>query len=147
MDGLPSSSQVSTLRDCYLQYENPSKMMKNTFYFTLKALFVLKIFKFFVMVFWSCIKTAWLDRSVKFQNLWCHILAIHILPNISKSKVNQTMKSRQFMEYYITNIFLEKSFTKYGGETVPTPFFKKSKLKISLDRQPNILYSLFLLHA
>ena len=26
--------------------ENPLKMMKNAFYFTLKALFVLKIFKF-----------------------------------------------------------------------------------------------------
>ena len=81
------------------------------------------------MVFWSCIKAAWLERSVKFQNLWCHILAIHILPNISKSKGNQTMKSRQFMEYYITNIFLEKSFTKYGGETVPRPFLKNQNWK------------------
>ena len=81
------------------------------------------------MVFWSCIKAAWLERSVKFQNLWCHILAIHILPNISKSKGIQTMKSRQFMEYYITNIFLEKSFTKYGGETVPRPFLKNQNWK------------------
>ena len=81
------------------------------------------------MVFWSCIKAAWLERSVKFQNLWCHILAMHILPNISKSKGNQTMKSRQFMEYYITNIFLEKSFTKYGGETVPRPFLKNQNWK------------------
>ena len=30
----------------YLTTETPLKMMKNVFYFTLKALFVLKIFKF-----------------------------------------------------------------------------------------------------
>ena len=30
----------------FLATESPLKMMKNTFYFTLKALFVLKIFKF-----------------------------------------------------------------------------------------------------
>ena len=30
----------------FLATENPLKMMKNAFYFTLKALFVLKIFKF-----------------------------------------------------------------------------------------------------
>ena len=33
------------LRQC-LVTENPLKMMKNTFYFTLKVIFVLKIFKF-----------------------------------------------------------------------------------------------------
>ena len=36
---------LSGLRD-FLAIERPLKMMKNTFYFTLKALFVLKIFKF-----------------------------------------------------------------------------------------------------
>ena len=30
----------------FLATENPLKMMKNAFYFTLKALFVLKVFKF-----------------------------------------------------------------------------------------------------
>ena len=35
----------------------------------------------------------------------------------------------------MTNIFLEKSYTKYVGETIPRPFFKKkSKLNISLDQ-------------
>ena len=33
-------------RDIFLATEIPLKMMKNTFYFTSKALFVLKIFKF-----------------------------------------------------------------------------------------------------
>ena len=36
---------VSGLRQ-FLAAESPLKMMKNTFYFTSKALFVLKIFKF-----------------------------------------------------------------------------------------------------
>ena len=36
---------LSDLRQ-YLANKNPLKMMKNAFYFTLKSLFVLKIFKF-----------------------------------------------------------------------------------------------------
>ena len=42
-----------------LATESPLKMMKNGFYFTSKALFVLKIFRFFVLTFWSCSKTTW----------------------------------------------------------------------------------------
>ena len=41
-----------------LATESPLKMMRNTFYFTSKALFVLKIFKFLSVTFWSCSKTA-----------------------------------------------------------------------------------------
>ena len=36
-------------------------------------------------------------------------------------------------EYIIRNIFVEKSYTKCGGETIPRPFSKKSKLSIYLD--------------
>ena len=43
--------------------DSPSKMMKNAFYFILKALFVLKIFKFLSWVFAHVEKTAWLERS------------------------------------------------------------------------------------
>ena len=45
------------------------------------------------------------------------------------------------------NIFLEKSCTKCGGETIPRPFCKKSKLSISLDQESKVLYSSFLLYA
>ena len=45
------------------------------------------------------------------------------------------------------NIFLEKSYTKFGGETSLTPFNKKSKLKISPDQQSKTLYNLFLLYV
>ena len=70
--------------------------------------------------------------------------AIHILPNILRSKCYQTMEFGIF--YYITwkmtwkiknetwkMIFLEKSYTKCGGETISTPSCKKPRLSISLD--------------
>ena len=60
------------------------------------------------------------------------IIAIHILPNISRSKDNQTMKFGQLIEYNMTDIFLEKPFTECGKETMPRPFSKRSKLRISL---------------
>ena len=49
-------------------------------------------------------------------------------------KGNQTMKFSQLIEYNMRNIFLEKSCTKYGGETSPRPFSGKLKLSISLDQ-------------
>ena len=48
---------LSGLRQ-FLAAESPLKMTKNAFYFTSKARFVLKIFKFFVLTFWSGSKTA-----------------------------------------------------------------------------------------
>ena len=44
------------------------------------------------------------------------IPALDILPDILKSKVNQTMKLGQLIEYDMRDIFLEKSSTKSGGE-------------------------------
>ena len=61
-------------------------------------------------------------------------IAMHILPNISRSKGNQTMKFGQLIEYNMRNIFLEKSYIKCGGETSPRPFSEKLKLSISLDQ-------------
>ena len=37
------------------------------------------------------------------------------------------------------NIFLENSYTKYGGEASPRLSYKKSKLRISLGQQSEIL--------
>ena len=42
--------------------DSPSKMMRNAFYFFLKALFVLKIFKFLSLHFGHVDKRAWLER-------------------------------------------------------------------------------------
>ena len=47
------------------------------------------------------------------------------MPNISRTKGNQTMKFGQLIEYNMKNIFLEKSYTKCLGETIPRPFSKK----------------------
>ena len=46
----------------FLITESPLKMMKNAFYFTLKALFVLKIFKFLSWLLGHVEKTARLER-------------------------------------------------------------------------------------
>ena len=46
-------------------------------------------------------------------------IVINILPNVSRSKDNQAMKFYQLIEYNMENIFLEKSYTKYTGETIP----------------------------
>ena len=57
------------------------------------------------------------------------------------------MKFGQLIEYNLRKVFLEKSYTKRGAETIPRPFFKKSKLSISLDQYSKVLYILFLLLA
>ena len=44
------------------------------------------------------------------------------------------MKLGQLIEYNMTTIFLEKSFSKCNGETIPRPFSKISKLNISLGQ-------------
>ena len=53
----------------------------------------------------------------------------------------------QLIEYNMRTIFIEKSFSKCGIETIPSPFSKNSKLDISLDQQSKVSYSLFLLYA
>ena len=44
-------------------------------------------------------------------------IAIHILPNISQSKGNKTMKFGQLIEYNKGNIFLQKLCRKWHMET------------------------------
>ena len=62
-----------------------------------------------------------------------------ILSNISQIKGSQTMTYCKFIEHNMRNIFLKKSFTKCGGETITRPYPKKSKLSISLDEQSKVL--------
>ena len=57
-------------------------------------------------------------------------IVIHILPNISRSNRNQTMRFGQLIEYYMRKIFLEKSYTKCCGKTSPRTFSGKLKLSI-----------------
>ena len=66
-------------------------MKKITFYFMLKALFVLKIFTFLSLIFDHVGK--WLDEKAKFNlkiydvtDLTKQIITIHIFPNISRAQ-------------------------------------------------------------
>ena len=45
------------------------------------------------------------------------INVMQVLPNISRSKGNETMKFGHLIDYNMRNIFLEKSYTKCGAET------------------------------
>ena len=50
-------------------------------------------------------------------------IPIHILPNISQSKGNQTMKFGQLIEHNKINIFLQKYAENEAGWLVPDLFF------------------------
>ena len=41
---------------------------------------------------------------------------------MSRSKANQTTKLSQLIENNMINIFLEKTYTKCGGDISPRPF-------------------------
>ena len=47
----------------------------------------------------------------------------------------------------MSNTFLEKSYAKCDGETIPRSFSKKPKLSVSLDQQAKFLNCLFYLYA
>ena len=102
---------------------------------------------FFIMQQSNMTRKIWLISEFMTLQPGQQTIVIHILPNISRSKGNQTKKFGQLIEYNMRNIFLEKSYTECSGETIPKLFSEKSKLSISLDQQCKVLYSLFLLDA
>ena len=51
-----------------------------------------------------------------------------------KIKWSQDVKFGQLIDYDMRNIFLEKSYTKCGRETISKHVPQKSKLSISLDQ-------------
>ena len=57
------------------------------------------------------------------------------------------MKIAQLIEYNIKNIFLEKLYTKCGGEASLRVFYKNLKFSICLDQQSEMLQSLLLLYV
>ena len=73
-------------------------------------------------------------------------IPIHILPNLPRSKSNQTMKFVQLIECKMRNTFLEKSCTKCGGKTSPRLFSEKLKVDMTLDQYSKVLFSLLLLY-
>ena len=81
------------------------------FYFILKALFVLKIFKFFTRPFGNEEKGLDQNHKINFKihdlTPGLQTIVIYILPNISQNKGNQTMKFGQLTECNERNIFLQ----------------------------------------
>ena len=71
------------------------------------------------------------------------LITMSKLPNISRNKDNETMKFGQLTECNMRNIFLEKSYTKCGGETIPSSFSKNLKLSKSQDQYLNVLSLVF----
>ena len=94
-------------------------MMKNAFYFTSKALLVLKVLSFCYDFLVMYKKWLYQKDTVNFK---IHDITTWFLPNISRSKNNQAMKFGQLTEYNMKNIFVEKLYTKYAGQTIPRPF-------------------------
>ena len=100
----------------YLLHWKPFKMMKNAFHFILKALFI------FIMTFrWSgkngLIRKWRLISKFMTSQPW-PIIAIHILPNISQSKTNQTMKLVQLMmmNCFCGMVDQKKAFSLISGQ-------------------------------
>ena len=83
--------------------------MENAFYFFLKALFALKIFKLLLRHFGHIEK---INFKFMTSQPGLQTIAIHILSNISQSKGNQTMTFSQLIEYKKRNVFLQKSCGK-----------------------------------
>ena len=68
-------------------------MRKNAFHFLIKALVVLKIFKFLSLLVGHVEKTAMTSQPSQ------QISTIHILPNISWHKGNQIIECGQLVDY------------------------------------------------
>ena len=117
--------------------ESALKVMKYTLYFMLKALFIFELFTFLCWYFGYLVKRR--DKKAMFNFKSYDVVTIHILPNISRSKGNQTTKFGQLIEYTMRNVFLEESWAKCREEASLRPFYKKSKLSFSLDEQSGMV--------
>ena len=91
-------------------------MMKNTFYLTLMAVLVLKIFIFLNFCLDGFGHAEKLDDKKGKVNFkiydvknWKTLITIHIVSNVSKSKGNQAINFFHSIEYEVRNISLEKS--------------------------------------
>ena len=70
------------------------------------------------------------------------------MPNISRSKDNQTTKFCQLIEYNMRNIVLEKPWAKCYGEASPRPFFKYFEIdRIFESTFCNVIQFLFIAYS
>ena len=118
-------------------------MIKNTFWFIIKAPSLFKIFKFLSRLLVYVKKPGLISKLRLISRFLTsstgqQIITIQILSNILKCKL---------IKCNMRKSFLEKSYTNFGGETIERPFTKKLKLSISLNQQSEILPSLILLYV
>ena len=111
-------STVICTKKCFICFnKSPSKkIMKHTFYFTLKVLFLLETCKFLSWYFGHIGKTTWLENFGWFQNLWHHNLVNRQLQYtyfLIYHKVNET---RQWSLVSYSNITREKLSFKYHAK-------------------------------
>ena len=119
----------------FIRINESSLKTKNVFNFILKAIFVLTIFELISWIFGHVGKR--LKKNLRLISKFItsqegkQIIAIHILPNISNSKDNQTKKFSNLIEYSM-EIFVSKNYAQNTVEKlVQNPFIKK--LSILLD--------------
>ena len=101
-----------------LRIESPLIVMKNAFYFMLKALFVLEIFTFFLLYRNGLIGKLWLISQFMTSQTGQQIITIHIFPNISRSEGNQAMNYGELIIYSKRNIFLQNHAEDKVGRLV-----------------------------
>ena len=111
--------------------ESSIQIMNIAFYFTLKALFILKIFSFCSEFFGYVWK--WLDKKAKVNFKIYHITNWNTnnynehITRYLKNKDNHKMKFGMAIKYKMRNIFL-KSCRKWDSETISDHFlfFRKA---------------------
>ena len=99
----------------------------NTFYFMLKTVLFLTIFTLLSWLF-GCVeirldKKAKINFKIMTSETEQQIITIHTLPNISRTKGNQSIKFGQLIKCNERNIFLNKSCRKWGRKTSSRPLF------------------------
>ena len=129
----------------YLLQWKPLKNVKKCFLFYLKSSFLsqdIEIFDLAFLVMWKKRLDHKYDVNFNIYEIttW---LTIHILSYISRSKGNQTMKVVQLIENNKRNIFLQKSYAKWGRETSPefSLFFEKTLYQVKASSLSLILLS------
>ena len=105
--------------------DSPSKAMKNVFYFIEKALFALKIFTFPFFFSLSATALAWSKINLQVYDVISCLnkyLIAHFVWYLEEEKT-MMLKLCPLIEYYIRNIFMEKSCRKYAPKASPRSFF------------------------
>ena len=116
---LKSDSQLPK-KLSYLVDWKPFKNDEKSFLFDLKGSFRSQDIWVFDTNLWSCRKND-LIRNIKLTSKFIvpqpglQTVSIHVLPNVSQSQGNQTMKFGQLIEYNKKNIFFRNSMENGAG--------------------------------